>query len=336
MTNAPENDLLAQARALREKAGKIGTDTKDAFRKTTIGQVHENLGIIARTIEQTKDTYQWTKENVFYPVGRTLEPVLGWAWRGYKSAWNAYCYPSQPLRKDLARWAAMPFRAIGHKLGLMESSKAHPEGEFSKKRAGMMLTATFLAAATLTPTIPGEMLRSITVEPVWDGARMAVSLNTGKMYLSESKEIDPANDVHSVKACETLTCQDEDGSDNGMYFLVRPSLAHQAYSLATKGNLFVPDLVVTSIRPGINECMVTSYGARLRLFKYFNIFPSMLSAECHPINMPNSLKMPDATPQNISTPEGIISRSQDVPQQYTPAPGAIVPSAAARALGLAP
>jgi len=255
------------------------------------------------------------KENVFSPVGTVLNPVIGWSWRGYKAAWDAFCYPGQPLHKDLARWVAMPFRAMGHKLGLMEATTAHPEGEFSKKRAGIMLTATFLAAATLTPTMPGDMLRSVSVEPLWDGARMVTSLKTEKMYLSESKEIDPANDVHSVKACETITCQDEDGSDNGMYFLVRPSLAHQAYSLATKGNLFVPDLVVTPVRPGLNECSVTSYGARLRLFKYFNIFPSMLSAECTLISAPNSLNGPAPTPQPVS-------------QNYHAAPGAIVPALA--------
>jgi hypothetical protein len=150
-------------------------------------------------------------------------------------------------------------------------------------RKSRAVTVVFLLS--LTPTWPGEAIRFVTYEPLMDGFLMALTYRTEVYYLNSTEELDPANNVHSVRGCHYAgECAEHDA----VYFRVRPRLSHDIWKLILYGNpIYVPDHIIAPIAPGVNECHVTYYGYRLtasyiaRLVRSMQIYPTMLEASCH-------------------------------------------------------
>lgn len=107
------------------------------------------------------------------------------------------------------------------------------------------------------------------------------------VYLSNAQEIDAENNIHSVQGC--IVAKQEDGSfscstDNSLYFRIEPSLFAHMWYLTNRGDIFYPDYVAATIAPGWQECTITSYGLRAKLFiRRLQIYPELLSVDCQKI-----------------------------------------------------
>jgi hypothetical protein len=147
-----------------------------------------------------------------------------------------------------------------------------------------VVIATVLALSVFTNTWLGSAVRFFTVEPVVDGVLIGLSKRTETFYLSQSDEIDPENNIHSVRGCRKRgECAEVDAA----YFRVQPRLSHDIWKLWMYGNpVYVPDHIVAPIAPGLNECHVTYYGYRMtsswiaRVLRSLQFYPTMLEAKC--------------------------------------------------------
>ena len=140
-------------------------------------------------------------------------------------------------------------------------------GEVTRKRAGITIALT-LFVIMMTPTFMSAALYAWTKE-------------TAIIYMTDTQEIDPENDVHSARGCRKIPCSDSDAA----YFRVKGSIFHEIHSLVTKRHRFFPEEVSGVIAPGINRCEVLSYGIRVKaLMRGWGIYPLMLDAVCEPYN----------------------------------------------------
>ena len=144
------------------------------------------------------------------------------------------------------------------------------EKRYTKTRVSAVLTATVLAFF-LIPNL---------IHMGWQGTLMAFTMRTEDVYLTNVEEIDPLNEVHSVRGCRSLTCSESDT----VYYRVASSWAHKIYSYTTRRDNFVPEEVAGVVAPGINRCTVTSYGIRVKaLMRGWGIYPNMIQGVCTPL-----------------------------------------------------
>lgn len=141
------------------------------------------------------------------------------------------------------------------------------EGYFSKVRAGVLLAST-LAFVWALPHI---------LLFVGQATLFAATAQRETIFLTQAQEILPEEDIHSVRGCESAVCD----ADNSVYFRVRPTGFNQAWSLLTRGTVFLPDYVTSPVAPGVNRCDVLSYGIRVKtLMRNWDVYPDLLSAKC--------------------------------------------------------
>lgn len=154
------------------------------------------------------------------------------------------------------------------------------------KQTGKRLGLTFAGTAVFLWFLPDIIVGTFST------ALIATTLHTETAFLTQTEEIDPAGDVHSIKGCRAIPCSEADA----IYYRVRPDLAHSAYSWITTGGPFFPDLTASVVAPGVNKCTVTSYGFRMRLLRGWGVYPDMLDATCEPYNAPTLEAAPAAQP----------------------------------------
>lgn len=107
------------------------------------------------------------------------------------------------------------------------------------------------------------------------------------VYLSNAQEIDPDNNIHSVQGC-IVEVQEDGGfscsTENSLYFRIDPTLFSQLWYITNRGDFFYPDYIAATIAPGWQECTITSYGFRAKLFiRRLEIYPELLSVDCQRI-----------------------------------------------------
>ena len=143
---------------------------------------------------------------------------------------------------------------------------------FSKPRAGIFLVGSVLFLLYgLIPTF-------------WFAADAAIFTLTVKtdevLYLHNSQEIDPNENIHSVQGNYALPLDEDDT----VYFLVEDTWFNSLWSILVKGGLFYPDYISATVPPGLNKCVVTSYGIRAKtLMRRWELYPYLLSAKCSPV-----------------------------------------------------
>jgi hypothetical protein len=141
----------------------------------------------------------------------------------------------------------------------------------SKTRAGLFLTGTLVSLFFLFELIGFG----------FDGTMYAATGHHNEvMYLTSSQEVDAPGNVHAVKGCDALPCSDTDS----VYFRVTPSAFNHVWSLIHSHTLFFPDYVSAAVPPGLNRCVISSYGVRVKLLmRGFDIYPELLKASCTPV-----------------------------------------------------
>lgn len=240
-------DLLKQADSMQAATDKAKLEAKKAYKRSALGQTHENISRAATAFNRAAQTVGWLYENVVQPVAHVTEPYLGWAWRRYAKLWNRVTMVKDEFGDE----------------------------QFSKKRAGMMVIGT-LAATIAAPTVVTE-----TAAFTWEAGWMASTYHHSDLYLSNAQEIDHANDLWSVTGCEQLPCTDE----NSIYFRIQPSLLHNLWSLGANHNLFFADNVAGAIPQGVSKCSIGTYGLRGRfLVRNLQWYPQLMRVNsCTPV-----------------------------------------------------
>lgn len=239
------DDLLEQMRRARETQERIERSRDKEKSESRVTRMSEDVTLLHRFILQFVAAFQWSFVNVGLPVWRAVRWPFWKLFKQYRRVWSLVVY-----RRD-------EFDNL----------------RFSKVRAGVFLSASaFFLYFLLVPML----------EFTVDASMYAMTARKNEtIYLSFSQEIDPENNVHSVKGSESKISDEL----NGFYFRVESSLFNQLWSLWNRGTVFYPDYVASAIPPGISKCVTTSYGIRVKTFmRRLEVYPHLLSASCQSVN----------------------------------------------------
>jgi hypothetical protein len=188
----------------------------------------------------------WIYETILRPVGRAAAVPLHYLWRWYRILWDKVVYREDRYKNRM----------------------------FSKTRAGLFLTASLIFAwLVLLPLL--AFLFDL-------GLYLATVKKDEVVYLTNSQEIIPEENVHSVQGCHSLPCTDE----NSVYFRIRGTWFNEAWSLVHGHGLFFPDYIAAAVPLSISKCTITSYGVRIKLImRGMDIYPDVLQTECEPLQI---------------------------------------------------
>jgi hypothetical protein len=267
------SDLLAEAEALKKRSEASSQKKRKTSGKPgstdLVNDMHENLREIsekisgfARILYTIREAALGFYERFVNPIWKIFRPLAYWIFRLYGRLWKRFAY---------------------------RTDKSKGERVLSRSRAGICVALTIALFSSFTPTYVGSVVRFMTIEPFMDGVLMLVSKHTEEFYLNHSEEIDPLENIHSVRGCRHRgECTEIDA----VYFRILPRLSHDLWKLFAHGNpLFVPDHVVAPIAPGVNKCEVTYYGYRItssgvsRILRSLELYPTLLEANCTYLGM---------------------------------------------------
>jgi hypothetical protein len=246
---ATDDALLRQAREASAAAEHMGKTMRRLARQAPGGEAAKQARDVLQALHHATQAGYWIYRNILAPTAHVLKPLAGPAWRGAKWAWDRAAY----------------------------TKNDEGEREFSKTRAGLLVTAVLL----LIFTGAGSALVHSGLQCVW----WLTTRYTDTIYLNQSEE--PSPHMHSVKGCHDLPCTDQ----NSVYFRVEDSWFHDIRSLIVHHDLFYPDFVAGAVPPGVNKCKITAYGVRWKLFtRFLEIYPRLLEVECQSAAIPQSVR----------------------------------------------
>ncbi|MBR0664747.1 hypothetical protein GXW71_10330 [Roseomonas hellenica] len=183
-----------------------------------------------------------------------LAASLHWVW----------AVPLRPFRRAGAWMVGSVFRWYR----LLWVRCTHNEyGGFVYWRGGAMILATGVALY-LIPVVLGFVAQT---------ALYFTTRNYEEVYLIQSEEIYPDDNVWAVRGCDRLPCD----RDSSIYFRISPTPFNHLWSVVNTGWLFVPDDVGSGVPTGLTRCWVRSYGIRIKtLMRRFEIYPDALDISC--------------------------------------------------------
>lgn len=238
------NDLQKQIDSLKQRIEDraYAADKKEAGRWQV--KAAEDIGSLGKFFSQVIVAGLWIYERLLLPVARLLAIPGGFLFGWYRRLWTKLVY-----REDRFK-----------------------QRQFSKTRAGLLLATTILLVwFALVPLL-------LFVVDV--GLYFATVKKDEIVYLTNSQEIVPEDNVHSIQGCHALPCTD----DNSFYFRIRATLFNEAWSLVHGYGFFFPDYVAAAVPLTISECKITSYGLRMKLMmRGMEIYPDVLRTECRPL-----------------------------------------------------
>lgn len=139
-------------------------------------------------------------------------------------------------------------------------------GEFLYKKAAVMLVITFTSL----------IIAYSAMTLVFQTAYYFATYKKETIYLSQSEEIYPDDNIWNVRGCYTEYCD----SNSSIYFRINPSVFHHLWNLIHSGRVFLPDMLGSSVPTGLTKCEIVSYGIRMRMTMLFNIYPKILKISC--------------------------------------------------------
>jgi hypothetical protein len=204
-----------------------------------------DVAAMNRFVAQLLLACHWIYQNILGPAGRFLSIPVRYLFRGYRWLWDKVVYRQDQYKNRL----------------------------FSKTRAGLLLTASLVFAWFILVPLLGFLFDA--------GVYLATVRKDEVVYLTNSQEIIPEENVHSVQGCHSLPCTDE----NSVYFRIRASLFNEAWSLVHGRGLFYPDYIAAAVPLSISKCTITTYGIRMKLLmRGMDVYPDVLQTECTPLD----------------------------------------------------
>lgn len=235
--------LLKGLDALTNRAKSSAYETKKTFDQSSIGRFQRDWTALSIFWYQFLNGSKWVYWTLIHPIIKLYFKPIRWLFSQYQRLWkHVTMVPDQ--------------------YGTLE---------FSKVRGGLMVLVTVGSLFLIPPT----------VEFVYDASMYGLTGHRNEtMYLFDSQEIIPVQNIHAVKGCKVVPCNDTDT----IYFRVEPKLFNHIWSLIVKGELFFPDYVAV-VAPGVNKCTVTTYGIRIKLvMRSSDWYPEMLDLTCEKVN----------------------------------------------------
>jgi hypothetical protein len=238
------SELLDEVRRLKEKMDARGHQARKEEAASWTQRTREDISALQRFLSALAGFFIWVYRRILRPLGRMSVVPAVWLWCLLRASWNRFVYI---------------------------------EDEFKNRRLSKRRAAIF--------TVSGLVFAWYVFIPMlvflFD---VALYLATAKrdevVYLTNSQEIIPEDNVHSVQGCHQLPCTDE----NSFYFRIRVTLFNEIWSVVHGRGLFFPDYVAASVPLSISECKITSYGVRIKIFmRGMDIYPDLLQTECAPL-----------------------------------------------------
>jgi len=246
---------LEQAAARGSQNADKATEDPNAGAAIGIREALYGLSWLGKAFHRAAQMGQFVWDNVGKPVWRFMEPAVGGIYRFYRDNIWPMAY----------------------------TTNAEGEKVFSPKKAGVVLTATFMAAAMLVPT----------ANLAYEGMMMGTTMRTQTVYLHTVNDHNDGS--YSIKGCDNLTqCETKDSA----YYNVDTSIARHLWSLFNKGSLFVPRRLVGTVAPdGNNRCEIKVYGAYYEKFmQNFENYPELLDITCVRVDNQGNPIGPAVTP----------------------------------------
>lgn len=256
-TSTPEDPFLAKIRALQAEAGATSEKARQTLKRAKV--VSKNTADVLEGAAQVGRGAGWIGRNILQPVWSVLNPFIGWAVRGYANLWNKVVHVTDE------------------------------DGDvvFSKKRAGIMVLSTALAASGAYFAAP-EVAKG-TLHAAW----YAASHKTERMVLNGHS--DPINGIYSVAGCHSAITDIskmtkypcDTSNENTVTWLVDDSLFHDAHSFVKRGDLFLPDQVAKTVPKVPAVCDVDYYGWRAKIIsRWGHMYPRLIEVRnCELINI---------------------------------------------------
>lgn len=238
------SDLLDEVRKLKEKIDARFHNARKEEAASWTRRTQEDLSALQRFLARMAAILGWIYRRILRPIDRIIVVPALWFWCVVQALWNRFVYVEDQYKNR----------------------------RLSKRRAAIF-------------TIGGAVFAWYILVPLlvllFDIALYFATVNRDEVvYLTNSQEIIPEDNVHSVQGCHQLPCTDE----NSFYFRIRATLFNELWSLLHGRGLFFPDYVAASVPLSISECRITSYGVRVKIFmRGMDIYPDLLRTECTPL-----------------------------------------------------
>lgn len=238
------SNLRDEVEALKKKVADRAYETDKVHARSWTGRTQYNLTALHRFLFQFVLAASWVYSYVLRPIARVLFKPARWVWHLYRLLWDKAVYYED----------------------------AYQNRQFSKTRAGIFLL------------LSGVFAWFIAVPAVVFIFHAIIYFGTVKrdeiVYLTNSQEILPHENEHSVQGCHALPCTDQ----NSIYFRIRASNFNETWSILSGHGLFFPDYVAASVPVAVSRCKITSYGLRIKLLmRGLDIYPDLLQTECTPL-----------------------------------------------------
>lgn len=239
------SDLRDEVAALKKKLEERADERAKVHSRSWTGRTQYNLTALHKFLFQFAQATGWIYVHILRPAARILLKPIAWLWHLYRLLWDKAVYYED----------------------------AQQERQFSKTRGGIFLALSAVFAWYLF--IPAVVF-------FFHGILFLTTVQRGEVvYLTNSQEILPHENEHSVQGCHALPCTDQ----NSLYFRIRASNFNEVWSLLSGRGLFFPDYVAASVPVAVSRCTITSYGLRIKLLmRGFDIYPDLLQTECSPLN----------------------------------------------------
>ena len=238
------SDLKNEIEKLRAKIDENAYRSAKTEAASFSARRRTEVASLNRFLAQLILAASWIYQTILRPVGRVGAVPLYHLFRWYRLLWDKAVYTEDRYKNRM----------------------------FSKTRAGIFLAASLVFAwFILLPLL--AFLFDL-------GLYLATVKKDEIVYLTNSQEIIPEENVHSVQGCHSLPCTDE----NSVYFRIRGTWFNEAWSLVHGHGLFFPDYIAAAVPLSISKCTITSYGVRIKLvMRGMDIYPDVLQTKCTPL-----------------------------------------------------
>ncbi|MGE3873171.1 MAG: hypothetical protein AB7F74_09455 [Parvibaculaceae bacterium] len=237
--------LRDEVEALKKKIADDAHEKGKTHARSWTGRTQYNLTALHKFFFQLLQALIWIYERVARPVVRVLFKPVRWLWHLYRLLWDKAVYYED----------------------------AYENRQFSKTRAGIFLLLS--AGFAWYVFVPAVVFLCHAI------LYFATVKHDEIVYLTNSQEIIPHENEHSVQGCHAIPCTDQ----NSIYFRIRASNFNEAWSILNGRGLFYPDYVAASVPVAVSRCKITSYGLRIKLLmRGLDIYPDLLQTECTPLH----------------------------------------------------
>jgi hypothetical protein len=238
------SNLKEEVDRLKKKIEEQAFKKNKADARSWTGRTQHDLTAIHKFWYQFLQACHWIYANIFRPISRLLFKPFPYLWRLFRFLWDKAVYYEDKFQNR----------------------------QFSKTRAGVFLLVSAVSAWYLV--VPALVVLVDTA------IYLATVKHNEQVYLTNSQEIVPGENEHSVQGCHALPCTD----DNSVYYRIRASNFNEVWSVLHGRGLFYPDFVAAAVPVSISRCNITSYGLRIKfLMRGLDIYPDLLRTECTPL-----------------------------------------------------